>query len=117
MDDPFIPQRGRRTLKIVQSKNRLTDQPPNEIVSKNIGFVEKLSRNAIQNLQNGQHKLAKASVQLTMPEQRHPHAKNGPHAYFLPMGHPKMSVDSNLVNDADSFYSGETGDIWKRTPV
>lgn len=117
MDDPFIPQRGRRTLKIVQSKNRLADQSPSELVGKNIGFVEQLSRNAIQSLQNGQHKVGKTSVQLTSPEQRHPHAKNMPHAYFLPLGHSRMAVDSNLMNDADNVYAGEAGgDIWKRTP-
>lgn len=119
MDDPFIPQRGRRTLKIVQNKNRLADQLPNVSAAggKNLGLVETLSRNAIQGLQSGQHRVGKTSVQLAaLPEPRHPHAKNMQHAYFLPMGHSRMPVDSNLMNDADSIFSGEVGDIWKRTP-
>lgn len=77
MDDPFIPQRGRRGMQIVHSGDQ--NKPM-------INLMEKLTKNGRpterMNTIGHQHQRTLAS--------------NG---YFLPMGHTKINIDGAAVDD------------------
>lgn len=76
MDDPFIPQRGRRTLKFIHSNKSKAGLGT-------ASLAEKLAKNARQQEQlNGIH-------------HQHPRtlASNG---YFMPLGHTRATdIDGN----------------------